>query len=79
MTTTHRPLSVIAAEIEADWKHPYFGAVPYLGALSQLDTIEDAYGLDSARSVVIYFLSNAQTWRGEKARTIKVELKNMLR
>lgn len=79
MTTTHRPLHVIAAEIEKDWKRVYFGAVPYLGALSQLDTIEDMYGLDSARSVVIYFLSNAATWRGEKARTIKTELKEMLK
>ena len=70
-----RPIHTIASEIIADWKKPYFGAVPYLGAMQSLDTIDDAYGYDDARSVILYFLANATTWRGAKAREIKAELK----
>lgn len=72
-----RSLSAIAAEIRKDWKKPYFGAVPYLDALSQLDKITDDYGADSAKSMVLYFLANAGTWRGEVAKRVKAELKKM--
>lgn len=74
-----RPLSAIAAEIREDWTRPYFGAVPYLSAMAELDSVRDAYYADSAASVVRYFLANAQTWRGEKARAIKAELKAMVK
>jgi len=74
-----RPLYQIATEIAKDWKKPYFGAVPYLDAMGELESIHDSYYLDSARSVVAYFLSNASTWRGEKAREIKKELNQMLK
>jgi hypothetical protein len=70
-----RPLSEIAREIAQDWRKPYFGAVPYLRAMGSLDRITDDYGLDSGRSIVLYFLSNANTWRGETARRVKKELK----
>ena len=70
-----RPIHTIAREIIADWRKPYFGAVPYLGAMQSLDTVDDAYGYDDARSIILYFLSNATTWRGAKAREIKAELK----
>lgn len=73
-----RPLHEIAREIRADWRNPYFGAVPYLDAMGQLDSVRDHYYFDSAESVVLYFLSNAQTWRGETARRIKAELKALL-
>ena len=72
-----RSLEIIAGEIHRDWKKPYFGAVPYLEAMSQLDSINDSYGYDSAKSVVLYFLSNASSWKGETARRIKTELKQM--
>ncbi len=72
-----RPLYEIAAEIRRDWKSVYFGALPYLDAMECLRTIDDAYGMDSAKTVVLYFLCNANTWRGEVARTIKAELKTM--
>jgi hypothetical protein len=75
----HRPLRVIAAEISKDWHPVYFGAVPYLRALSSLDSIDDKYGQDDARGIVLYFLSNTQTWRGETARRIKAELKAILK
>ena len=77
--TTVRPLKVIAAEIVADWKKPYFGAVPYLSAMRQLDDVHGAYYYDSAASVVRYFLANAQSWRGETARRVKAELKAMVK
>jgi hypothetical protein len=72
-----RPLHVIAREIENDWKRPYFGAVPYLEAMGYLHSIEDNFIEDSGKSVVLYFLANANTWRGEAARRIKAELKAM--
>ena len=72
-----RSLKVIANEIKSDWSNVYFGAVPYLDAMSQLDLITDKYYEDSAKSIVLYFLSNATTWRGEVARRVKAELNKM--
>lgn len=74
----HRPIHTIAREIRSDWAKPYFGAVPYLDAMGSLDTISDNYGLDTARTIVVYFLANATTWRGETARRVKAELKAMV-
>lgn len=76
--TETRPLSAIFAEVRRLWLRPYFGAVPYIQALSGLDSIDDDYGADDARSLVLYFLANATTWRGEDARRIKAELKALL-
>ena len=72
---TARPLSTIARDIARTWSKPYFGAVPYLDAMRSLGSIEEDYHYDSGRSVVLYFLANAGTWRGEDARRIKAELK----
>jgi hypothetical protein len=47
--------------------------------MAVLTNITDTYGADSAESVVIYFLGNATTWRGEDARRIKSELKGMVK
>ena len=55
--------------------HP---AYPYVTAMQALQTIDDAYGADSARSIVAYFLSNATGWRGPIARAVKAELKRRL-
>jgi hypothetical protein len=74
-----RALSTIAREIAQDWRKPYFGAVPYLQAMSTLDDMSQSYGYDDAESIVRYFLNNATTWRGDNARRIKAELKEMLR
>ena len=73
-----RSLSTIAKDIRADWKNIYFGAVPYVDAMRELDSINDRYYADTAESVVRYFLANAGTWRGEVARSITLELKGML-
>jgi len=76
--TTPRPLYVIAKDIRKDLKKVYFGAKPYLDAMGQLDNIKDKFYFDSGESVVRYFLANASSWRGPKAREIKAELKAML-
>jgi hypothetical protein len=78
MTTTHRPIYKIAAEILRLWKNPYFGAIPYIAAMEQLETVQDSYYEDKAESIVIYFLSNATRWKGPDAVRIKAELKAML-
>jgi hypothetical protein len=45
--------------------------------MQSLDTMNDNYGYDSAKSIILYFLSNASSWRGDKAKEIKKELKQM--
>jgi len=73
-----RSLSAIAADIRAHWPRVYFGAVPYLEAMGTLEHVSDSYGLDPGDHIVRYFLSNASAWRGEHARRIKAELREML-
>jgi hypothetical protein len=72
-----RSLSTIAMEIRKDWKKPYFGAVPYLQAMMCLNSVDDYYGFDDGKSIVLYFLANAGTWRGDTAKRVKAELKAM--
>lgn len=72
-----RPLYEIAREIRKDWSPVNFAAKPYLEAMRELSSINDDYYADSGRSVVLYFLSNAASWRGENARRIKAELKSL--
>ena len=74
-----RPIHEIAAEIKYTWKAPYFGAKPYLDAMFYLNAPNDKYGMDSAKSIILYFLSNATNWRGEDAKRIKSELKNLIK
>lgn len=75
-----RTFRQIAEEIKVVWKNVYFGAVPYLEAMLELDTsdLNANYFYDKAADVVRYFLANAQTFRGADARRIKAELKAML-
>ena len=74
-----RPLFEIAREIRKDWKKVSYYAAPYLNAMSYLNSVDDKYILDSGRSIVSYFLSNAGSWRGETAKRIKAELKEMIK
>jgi len=73
-----RKLFEIANDIDKNWPKVYFGARPYLQAMISMENITDDYGADSGKSIVMYFLANAQAWRGEHARRIKTELKGML-
>lgn len=74
-----RPLHEIARDIRRDWPRPYFGAVPYIRAMETMVSVREDYGLDSGKSIVLYFLANAQSWRGPTARIIKTELKELLK
>ena len=74
---TDRPLWKIASDIRAHWPAMNYAAKPYVYAMQELTSINDMYINDTAKSVVLYFLSNASTWRGEDARRIKAELKKM--
>ena len=42
-------------------------------------SVANNYGLDSGRSIVQYFLSNAQSWRGPVAKAVKAELKKRVK
>jgi hypothetical protein len=72
-------ISQIASLVVRDWKSVYFGAVPYLEAMQTLQNINDNYGADSGKSIVVYFLSNAQTWKGDVAREVKKELNRRIK
>lgn len=74
-----RPLYEIADQIRKDWRPVNYAAKPYLDAMSSLDSVNDKYGQDDARGIVLYFLSNARSWRGETAKLVKAELKAMLK
>lgn len=76
-TGLHRPLYAIAADIRANWPNVNYAAAPYLDAMRSLTTVADMYGADNARSIVLYFLANAQGWRGPKAKAVKAELKRI--
>lgn len=73
-----RPIRLIAFDIKRSWKNVNYAAKPYLDAMLQLESIQDGYGYDSGKSIVLYFLANAHTWKGEDAKRLKAELKAKL-
>ena len=70
-----RPLHAIAQAVRDDWGNVSPAAVPHLDALSVLESADDTYGTDSARTIVSRFLANSTDWRGKTAHQIKGELK----
>ena len=83
-----RPISEIAKEAIEDmkkqspngnWRRKFAAAEAYLTPMLELDKITDKYYEDSASGIVAYFLGNAQQWRGEVAKRIKAELKEMIK
>lgn len=88
-TTTIRPIHRIASEAIMDmeaqarakgkyWRHMFPYLHQYADAMLSLDTLEDKYMFDSGYGIVGGFLSNCSTWRGETAKRIKVELRQMM-
>lgn len=75
MSTEKRSIRSIALDIRKEWAKVNYAAKPYLDAMLELDTINDKYGFDNARSIILYFLSNASSFRGERAKALKAELK----
>jgi len=74
-----RPLYEIAKDIRENWKNIDPFAKEYVDALAKMKTINEKYGCEDADTIVIRFLCNVQTWRGEHARRIKLELNTMLK
>jgi hypothetical protein len=70
-----KTISTIAREISRDWKNVNYAAKPYLEAMRSLDSVNDSYYQDSAKSVVSYFLANASGYRGDTAKAHKAALK----
>ena len=75
MTHEKRSIRSIALDIRQEWVKVNFAAKPDLDAMLELNSINDKYYEDSAKSVVLYFLSNASSFRGERAKVLKAELK----
>jgi hypothetical protein len=47
--------------------------------MTQLGSINDKFIDDDARYIVMYFLANASTFRGNDAKVLKQELKTLLK
>ncbi|ASZ15087.1 hypothetical protein KTO58_05510 [Chitinophaga pendula] len=71
-------LSEIAKLIREDWQDVIYTAKPYLAAMETLNSIDDHFFELSARSIVLIFLSHAQTWEGETANAVKQKLTALL-
>lgn len=70
------PISRLVRIMRKDWgAKVYFGAVPYIDALSCVDTAGETVGCDNACYLIMYLLSNSTTWRGATARQVKAALK----
>lgn len=74
-----RPIFRIANEILEHWPKPFHAAIPYIKAMRDLTKITDHYGCESASTIIVYFLANSSTFRGEQARRLKDELRAMLK
>ena len=74
-----RPLSSIARDIRRAWPKVYFAAAPYLDAMAALNSVNDKYMYDDGRGIVRYFLANAAQFRGDTAKALKTELKQLLK
>ena len=79
MNTAKVTVSEIAYAIEKDWNNVSIYAQDYLNAMKEIKSIDDTYYADSAKSVVMYFLANASSYRGESARAYKDLLKKMVK
>lgn len=75
MSIEKRSIRSIALDIRKEWAKVNYAAKPYLDTMMELNSINDKYYNDSAKSVVLYFLSNAASFRGERAKALKAELK----
>ncbi len=85
-----RAFSDVANEVFILWRKKYgnnkfpvsfIGAVPYLQAMLSCSTTDKnaLYGCETLETVVLYFLANVTSWRGEDAKRIKAELKEMIK
>jgi|TARA_R110000823_G_C15549663_1_gene459164 hypothetical protein len=75
---SRRTIGDIAEEISSDWTPRYPGNA-YIKPMMYLGSIDDRYYQESARSIVLGFLSTAGGWRGDTARRVKAELRSILK
>jgi len=76
--TPVRPLYEIADEIRKDWRPMPEYAHVHFEAFECATSVDEMYMCDSVKSEICYFLGSAQTWKGEVAKRIKLELKAMV-
>ena len=80
-SNTQRPIYQIAEDIRKAWggmAKVHYSAKPYLEAMFSLNTVQDNYILDSGNDIIVRFLGNASSFRGEQAKALKAELKTLL-
>lgn len=75
----NRKIKEIAYDIAKDWSNVNYAALPYLTALMTVNSINDNYHFDNARSLINYFLSNAASYRTKQAKVYKNELRQILK
>jgi hypothetical protein len=86
-TLSHRPLCAIAQSIKDNWSAKYddakrkpdfyiYGKQSVI-ALMDLETPLDYYYAEDGKSILIYLISRIDSWRGEYAKAIKAELKEI--
>lgn len=77
-----RLIKEIANEILKEWKNPSeyarMYAWPYLKAMTTLNTVKDKYYLEDGDEIILRFLTNAGSFKGEAARRLKKELKSLV-
>jgi hypothetical protein len=74
-----RPINQIAQDIKREWKTVNYAAKPYLSAMFELTDKNSRCGYDSAKGIILYFLSNASSFRGPIAKELKNELKQHIK
>jgi len=79
--TNIRSLKEIAKDIKKHWQTPNHFASYWITMLETVDKLSDkvTYSLNTGKDCATKFLIHAQNWRGEEARRIKNELKQMLK
>lgn len=78
-TLEMRPIYEIAADIKKEWGSSVnFAAVPYLDAMMYISSASDTFYADSGTTIVSYFLTNSSSFRGDRAKELKAELKRHL-
>lgn len=76
---TENNISKIAEFIKNDWPKINIYANEYLKAMLKINSINDNYYDDTAREVVLYFLSNSRSYRGENAKIVKARLNQLIK
>ena len=72
-------LQGLCRTIRRNWPNMPACAAVYFEPLASLEDLSQDYGQDSVRSVALYFLANASTWKGDVARAVKKELNKRLK